>query len=228
MTAAPRRLVIAIDGPSGAGKSTAGRALAARLDYVFLDTGAMYRALALKSLLTSTPQDDEEALVHLLDATRIELEPGSRRVLLDGEDATAAIRTREVTTAASRISIHPRVRRQLVARQRAMGAAGGIVMDGRDIGTHVFPDAHVKFYLDADPRHRAERRAAELTAAGVPASVDAIEREIRDRDLADTTRTESPLLRADDAIHVDTTTHTADEVVEIMMGYVEERLGRQG
>lgn len=220
-----RRLVIAVDGPSGAGKSTAGRALAARLGYVFLDTGAMYRALALKALRSEVASDDEARLVSLLEGTRIELEPGGRRVLMDGGDVTSEIRTREVTTAASKISVHPLVRRNLVTRQRAMGAEGGVVMDGRDIGTHVFPDADVKFYLDADPRHRAERRYEELRAAGAEASVDAIEREIRARDLADTTRADSPLTRADDAVHVDTTTHSRDEVVEIMLGLVRERQG---
>jgi cytidylate kinase len=218
-----RRLVIAIDGPSGAGKSTAGRALAQKLGYVFLDTGAMYRALALQAVRNGAHVDDEAELVRLLERTRIELEPGGRKVLLDGDDVTAEIRTREVTTAASKISVHPRVRRNLVARQRQMGAEGGVVMDGRDIGTHVFPDAHVKFYLDADPRHRAERRYAELRAAGAEASVDAIEKEIRDRDLADTTRADSPLTRAHDAIHVDTTTHAAAEVVEMMLKIVREK-----
>jgi cytidylate kinase len=219
-----RRLVIAIDGPSGAGKSTAGRALAARLGYVFLDTGAMYRALALKALREQVALDDAAAVVALGERTRIELDgAGGRRVRLDGADVSADIRTREVSTASSRISVHPDLRKLLVARQRELGKDGGIVMDGRDIGTHVFPDADVKFYLDADPRHRAERRHQELRAAGVESSVDAIEREIRARDHADTTRADSPLTRADDAVHVDTTVLDADQVLAQMLEIVDSR-----
>jgi cytidylate kinase len=169
------RLIVAIDGPSGAGKSTAGRVLARRLGYVFLDTGAMYRALALKALRGGVPLHAESALADLLRGTRIELAGGGDLVRLDGEDVSAAIRTREVSSAASRVSVHPAVRRLMVARQQEMGRAGGIVLDGRDVGTVVFPDADVKFYVDADPRRRAERRHAELAAAGTVADVVAIE-----------------------------------------------------
>ncbi len=182
----PRGLVIAIDGPSGAGKSTAGRVLAERLGYVFLDTGAMYRALALQAVRLGVPLDQEPAVADLLARTRIELEEPGRRVLLDGEDVSADIRTQEVSTAASQISVHPRVRRALVARQQELGRWGGVVLDGRDIGTAVFPDADVKFYVDADPRSRAARRHEELAGRGIAADVATIEREIRERDHADT------------------------------------------
>ncbi|HET7290931.1 MAG TPA: (d)CMP kinase [Vicinamibacteria bacterium] len=216
----PRGLVIAIDGPSGAGKSTAGRALAARLSYTFIDTGAMYRALALKAARSGADPDDAEALAALLHAARIELSEGGRRVLLDGEDVTEAIRTREASVLASRVSVHPAVRREMVARQRALGAGGGVVLDGRDIGSAVFPDADLKFYVDADPRERAERRRAELLASGSAAEIGAIEREIRDRDQADMTRADSPLVRTADAVLVDTTTLTPEQVLERMLAAV--------
>ncbi|MCI4354464.1 MAG: (d)CMP kinase [Thermoplasmata archaeon] len=211
-----RSLVIAIDGPSGAGKSTAGRALASRLGYVFVDTGAMYRALALKALRAGVPLDDGGALGRLAHDSKIELTDGGCGVSLDGEDATAAIRSREVSAAASRVSVHPAVRREMVLRQREMGGHGGVVLDGRDIGTAVFPSADVKFYVDADPVRRARRRADELAAAGSPFDLAAIEREIRDRDHADMTRPDSPLTRAPDAVLLDTTDLTPEQVLERM------------
>jgi len=225
VTARPRGLVVAIDGPSGAGKSTAGRALAQRLGYVFLDTGAMYRALALRALRDGVALDDAEALAALARTLRIELEQGGR-VRLDDEDVTADLRTREVSAAASRVSVHPPVRREMVRRQQDMGALGGVVLDGRDIGTAVFPNADVKFYVDADPARRAVRRQAELALAGLPADVAAIEREIRERDHADSTRADSPLTRAPGAIAIDTTAHTPDEVVALMLAAVEAALPR--
>jgi cytidylate kinase len=212
--------VIAIDGPSGAGKSTAGRAVAQRLGYVFLDTGAMYRALALAALRAGVPLDDEAAVASLAARLRLDLEPGGA-VLLDGEDVTSALRTQPVGAAASRVSVHPSVRRLMVARQREMGQAGGVVMDGRDIGTAVFPDADVKFYVDAHPRQRATRRHEELAQRGLASDLDTIEREIRARDHADSTRAESPLTRAPDAIHLDTTELGLDEVVRRMLSAVE-------
>jgi cytidylate kinase len=213
-------LVVAIDGPSGAGKSSAGRALAAQLGYTYIDTGAMYRALALKASRAGVSLDSEEALASLLRASSIELADGGRRVLLDHNDVTADARSREISRASSLVSVHPGVRVEMVARQREMGKDGGVVLDGRDIGTAVFPDADVKFYVDADPSRRALRRHAELAAAGVPADLDAIEREIRERDHADSTRADSPLTRAPGAIAIDTTAHTPDEVVERMLDAV--------
>jgi CMP/dCMP kinase len=219
----PRGLVIAIDGPSGAGKSTAGRALASRLGYVFLDTGSMYRTLALLALRRGVALDATEDLAALARAARIELAPGGDAVSLDGEDVTAAIRSREVSAAASKVSVHPAVRREMVARQREMGRRGGVVLDGRDIGTAVFPDADVKFYVDADPAQRARRRHEELAAAGIESELRAIEDDIRQRDQADSTRTDSPLTRAADAVHVDTTDLPPEKVVERMVEVVEAR-----
>lgn len=216
-----RPLVIAIDGPSGAGKSTAGRTLAARLGYVFIDTGAMYRALALKALRAGVPLDEGGRLADLARRTNIALSEGGGGVSLDGDDVTSAIRTREVTAAASRVSAHSAVRREMVARQRQLGEAGGVILDGRDIGTAVFPDADVKFYVDADPARRAQRRAEELAATGTAVDAAAIESEIRQRDHADMTRPDSPLTRAPDAVSLDTTTLTPDQVVEKMLEVVE-------
>ena len=226
MTARPHGLVVAIDGPSGAGKSTAGRALAARLGYTYVDTGAMYRALTLKALRASLSPDAEGPLVDLAAETRIDLEDGGQRVRLDGLDVTAEIRSREVTTASSRVSAHPGVRRDMVERQRRLGAGGGVVLDGRDIGTAVFPDAEAKFYLDADPSKRARRRQAEWSAAGSDVDIEELELEIRSRDAADSTRADSPLKRAKDATLVDTTELTPAEVVERMASVVAAR--RQG
>jgi len=220
-------LVIAIDGPSGAGKSTAGRELADRLGYVFLDTGAMYRALALAAMRDRLALDDEVALASLAARVGVELRPGGA-VILDGDEVTTAIRAQEVGSAASRVSVHPAVRRHMVARQREMGRAGGVVMDGRDIGTAVFPDADVKFYVDAHPRQRALRRHEELAQRGVASDLDTIEREIRERDHADSTRAESPLTRAPDAIHLDTTELGLPEVVRRMLAAVDAaRRGRR-
>ena len=218
-----RRLVIALDGPSGAGKSTAGRGLAERLGYTFIDTGAMYRALALKALRAGVATDDGEALASLLSRTAIALADAGRAVSLDGEDVSAAIRTREVSDAASRGAAHGAVRRAMVERQQEMGRAGGVVMDGRDIGTAVFPGADVKFFVLADPARRAERRHRELQAAGQAADLKAIEQDVRERDQRDTTRAESPLVRAADAVDVDTTDLGPDEVVERMLAIVRER-----
>jgi cytidylate kinase len=216
--------VVAIDGPSGAGKSTAGRAGADRLGYVFLDTGAMYRALALAALRGGVPLDDATAVAGLATRLRVDLRPGGA-VLLDGEDVTSALRTQEVGAAASRVSVHPPVRRHMVARQREMGQEGGVVMDGRDIGTAVFPDAELKFYVDAHPRQRATRRHEELAQRGLASDLDTIEREIRARDHADSTRAESPLTRAPDAIHLDTTELGLDEVVRRMLSAIQGQIG---
>jgi cytidylate kinase len=219
-------LVVAIDGPSGAGKSTAGRALAVQLGYTYIDTGAMYRALALQASRAGVSLDAAEALAALLRASSIQLSEGGRRVLLDGLDVTAEVRSREMSRASSLVSIHPGVRVEMVARQRELGKDGGVVLDGRDIGTAVFPDAEVKFFLDANPGERAQRRLGELRAAGSDVSFDAIEKEVRERDYTDTHRAESPLQRAWDAIPLDTTKLSAEEVVERMLAAVRAREGR--
>jgi cytidylate kinase len=216
----PRGLVIAIDGPSGAGKSTAARAVADRLGYTFIDTGAMYRALALKAQREGVSLDAAEDLSRLAEETRIELADGGRTVLLDGEDVSAPIRSRDISLAASRLSAHAPVRRHLVARQRALGELGGVVMDGRDIGTKVFPDADLKLYVDADPRRRAERRCRELNASGMPADLDRVEAEIRARDHHDSTRPHSPLVRAEGAVVLDTTDLSPQQVVDRILDLV--------
>lgn len=216
-----RGIVIAIDGTSGAGKSTAGRALAERLGYTFIDTGAMYRALALKALREQVPVDSEERLAELAARTRIDLVGGGRRVELDGEDVTAPIRSPEVTTASSRVSVHPAVRRDMVERQRALGREGGVVLDGRDIGTAVFPDAEIKFFVDADPERRAQRRHVEIEAGGAHADVKTVARDLRARDAADSSRADSPLVRAEGAVLIDTTQMIPAEVVQRMLAAVE-------
>ncbi len=222
--AAPRRrgLVIAIDGPSGAGKTTAGRALARRLGYVFLDTGAMYRALALAALRAGVGTEDEPGLARIMEGLELSMEPNGS-VRIGSEDVSGEIRSREVTVAASRVAAHATVRRRMVALQREMGREGGVVLDGRDIGTAVFPDADVKFYVDADPSRRALRRHAELGSAGVAVDLAAIEEEIRERDRADSTRADSPLTRAADAVVLDTTLLGPDDVVERMVALVEAK-----
>lgn len=219
-------LVVAIDGPSGAGKSTAGRALAAQLGYTYVDTGAMYRALALKAMRAGVSLDAEEALATLCRASQIELGDGGRRVLLDGQDVTAEVRSREISRASSLVSVHPGVRTEMVARQRELGRDGGVVLDGRDIGTAVFPDAEVKFFLDALPGERAQRRLSELRAAGNDVTFEAIEKDVRERDYTDTHRAESPLVNAWDALVLDSTRLGPEEVVERMLAAVRAREGR--
>ena len=212
---APRKLVIAIDGPAGSGKSTIAARLARKLGYINLESGAMYRALALKAMERQVPLDDAEALRQLAEKSAIQLEPSGdgNRVLLDGEDVSRRIREPDVTAAASRVSAHPQVRRVMVARQRELGANGGVVMEGRDIGTAVFPSAEVKIFLDADQTVRAERRLLQ-NGSQSPEEAKRVHAEIAARDERDRTRVASPLVPAADAVHVDTTHKSIDEVVE--------------
>ncbi len=212
---APRKFVIAIDGPAGSGKSTIAARLAKRFGYINLESGAMYRALALKALEQFVPLDDAEALRQLAENSVIELEPRGEgnRVLLDGRDVSQRIREADVTLAASQVSVHSPVRQVMVARQRELGANGGVVMEGRDIGTAVFPNADVKIFLDADPTVRAERRVLQN---GSRSAEDAqkVQAEIAVRDQRDRTRPTSPLAPAADAIVIDTTHKGIDQVVE--------------
>jgi cytidylate kinase len=212
---APRKLVIAIDGPAGSGKSTIAARLARKLGYINLESGAMYRALALKAMEQQVSLDDAEALRQLAEQSVIQLEPSGdgNRVLLDGQDVSRRIREPDVTATASRVSAHPQVRRVMVARQRELGANGGVVMEGRDIGTAVFPSAEVKIFLDADQTVRAERRLLQ-NGSQSPEEAKRVHAEIAARDERDRTRVASPLVPAADAVHVDTTHKSIDEVVE--------------
>jgi cytidylate kinase len=215
-------LTIAIDGPSGAGKGTVARMIAAELGYRHVDSGAMYRAVAWKALEEGTPLEDEEAVTGLARRARIEVE--STRVVIDGRDVTRAIRTNEIDTAAAAVARLSRVRAVLVDRQRHLRSAGGIVMEGRDIGTVVFPDADVKIYLDASPEERARRRANDPAHAAGSTSVSEVVTALAARDQLDRTRTASPLYAAPDAIVIDTTGKAIPEVVKDVMDVIRPKI----
>ena len=247
-TPARRRPVIAIDGPAGAGKSTLAAHLARRFGFLNLETGAMYRALALKAIENDFSFDEEEPLVALASETRIQLQPqlDGNRVLLDGVDVSRRIREADVTSAASRVSVHPHLRAWMVQQQRALGAKGGVVMEGRDIGTAVFPDADVKIFLDAAPEVRGNRRfrqvlpsqpsasghaRPEAATADTPEGLQvqkAILDEMRERDRRDRERVESPLRPADDAVILDSTAMDLNEVLaraeEIVRAHLPDSL----
>lgn len=211
--------VIAIDGPVGAGKSTVARALAARLGYRYVDTGAMYRSVALEAQRRGVAWEDEAAVAAVARAVRIEFAPGAdgQRVLVDGRDVTEAIRAPRISEGASVVSAYPAVREAMVAQQRRMGEGGGVVMEGRDIGTVVFPDADVKVFLDASLDERARRRYAELRAKGEAVTYAQVREALRERDLRDATRAHSPLTAAPDAVVIDSTALSVDEVVEAIL-----------
>ena len=217
--------VVAIDGPAGAGKSSAARALATRLGFAHVDTGAMYRAVGVLAHEQGIRLDDDAALAAVLAAWRFELDPSRGTILVDGRDLSTLIRRPDAGGLASRVSTRPVVRDRLVALQRRLGAAGGVVMEGRDIGTVVFPDALVKLYLTASPAVRAERRAKELRAAGEHVDEAALARELAERDRRDAARAHSPLCPAGDAVVLDTTDLTLDDVVDAMEAVARARLG---
>lgn len=216
-----RRLIIAIDGPSGAGKGTVARAVASALGYRHIDSGAMYRALAWKALRGGLPLLDEQSVGDLASRSSIEVSGG--HVLIDGVDVSSAIRTPSIDRAAASVAALPSVREILVDCQRQMGAGGGIVMEGRDIGTVVFPHADVKIYLDAAPEERARRRALDPAHSGGPAALSDVATLLSERDKLDLTRTASPLSAAPDAVVVDTTSLTIDEVVSTVLDVVQRR-----
>ena len=226
--AALPNLIIAIDGPVGSGKSTLARRVAALLGYTYIDTGAMYRSVALKALQRQISLDDTAQLTSLARETRIDLraEDATQRVFLDGEDVTVAIRTPEVAQAASKIAVVPELRKVLVAEQRRAGERGRVVMEGRDIGSVVFPDAQLKIFLTASPEVRAERRWREHQQKGDAIDIDRTLEEVRERDRRDRERSASPLLRAPDAVLVDSTAMEPDEVARLVVLLADERGSR--
>ncbi len=219
----PVKVVVAIDGPAGAGKSTIARRVAARLGLVYIDSGAMYRAVALGALREGVDLDDAPRLEDMAQAAQIEFAPGGSTVLLNGEDVTEAIRTPEVSQAASKVSVLAGVRRALVEQQRRMGATQSVVMEGRDIGSVVFPDADVKIYLDADPAARAQRRVLELEQKGEKVSAEQVARDLAERDRRDSTRATAPLVLAPGAVRVDTTPLSVEEVEQVILKLIQDR-----
>jgi len=225
-----RRLIIAIDGPVGSGKSTVARRVAELLGSTYLDSGAMYRALAWKALQRSVPLDDPPRLEALAADTRIDLEAGrdGLHVRLDGRDVTSAIRTPEVSEGASRVAVVPGVRRLMVAEQQRAGRRGGVVMEGRDIGTVVFPRADLKIYLDASVEVRAERRLRELQGRGESISLEQMQEDVRERDRRDKSREASPLIRAPDAVLVDNSAMDVEETARLLALLARQKKGDRG
>ena len=219
-----RRVIIAIDGPAGAGKSTIARRLAERLGFTYIDSGAMYRAVALWAIRQNADAADMHRMEQLALAADIELRPAGPLVLLNGEDVTRAIRTAEVGKQASVVAAIPGVRRALVEKQRDLGARTSIVMEGRDIGTVVFPEADIKIFLDADPGERANRRLRDFEAQGDAPPPENIAAQIRERDQRDRTRAEAPLTQAPDAVYIDSTGLSLDRVEEEILKVVRARI----
>ena len=221
-----RKLIVAIDGPAGAGKSTVAKRLAKELGYTYMDTGAMYRAFAWKVKQGAIDLEDEKKLREVLRRTNVELSEreGNLKVLLDGRDVSSEIRSPELSQWASKISALGPVRERMVELQRAMGARGGMVVEGRDIGTVVFPQAEVKIFLTAGPEERAKRRFAELEGQGKQVSLDETMEEMKQRDRRDQKRALAPLRRAEDAVAIDSTTHSVDEVMERIMQEIKKKM----
>ena len=220
---------IAIDGPAAAGKSTIAKIVAEKLGYTYIDTGAMYRALTHKALELGIHINDGTKLEALLKETTIELVPGKsgQAILLDGVDVSEEIRTMEVTNSVSAVSLHQGVRKLMVEKQQNLGGKTGVVMDGRDIGTDVLPDAQLKIFMTASVEERAERRLIENSKRGIESTLEKLKAEISERDRMDTERTISPLRQAEDAILIDTTSKTIVEVAELISDLAKERLGEK-
>lgn len=220
-----RNLQIAIDGPAAAGKSTVAKKIADQLGYIYIDTGAMYRALTYKALQTQSNLQSGSELQQILERSDIQLtvDNNGQKVLLDGQDVTQEIRTQEVTNNVSFVALHKEVREIMVYRQQLMAQLGGVVMDGRDIGTHVLPNAQLKIFLKASVDERANRRYQEIQNNGGTTSIEQLKRDIALRDERDSKRVVSPLIKANDAIEIDTTSLTIDQVVAEIMSLVRER-----
>ena len=222
-----KKLSIAIDGPAAAGKSTVAKIVAEKLSYIYIDTGAMYRSLTYKAIVNHVNLEDEASLLDTLLSTTIDLQPSEKGqiVYLDNKDVTDEIRSAEVTNSVSYVAKHEKVRKEMVRRQQAFAVGGGVVMDGRDIGTHVLPNAEVKVFLLASVEERAVRRHNENMQKGYPSDLEQLKVEIARRDKIDSEREVAPLKKADDAIEMDTTSLTIPDVVEKIMALVLERIG---
>ncbi len=220
--------IVAIDGPAGAGKSTVAKGVADRLGYLYIDTGAMYRAIAWKVLEAEIPMSDTKAIVSLAMRTQIKLTniDAEQHVFADEEDVSLQIRTPEATRAAAPVSTIPGVRKRLVELQRNLAAEGGVVMEGRDIGTVVFPDAEVKIFLTASAQQRANRRVAQMKELGLEADPAQIAEEMRDRDLRDSSRADAPLMQAADAVLVDTDRMSVEQVVDAIVAIHDKTIGQ--
>lgn len=220
-----RRPIVAIDGPAGAGKSTVAKGVADRLGYLYIDTGAMYRAIAWRVVKACVPLTDHNAILAVALKTEVTLETtdGEQRVFADGEDVTSAIRTPEATHASSPVSAIPGVRKRLVELQRKLGSEGGVVMEGRDIGTVVFPDAEVKVFLTASAKERARRRVDQMKQMGVEADLEKTAAEMRERDLRDSSRATAPLVQAADAVLLDTDGMTVEQVIDAIVSIHDRR-----
>lgn len=221
-------IAIAIDGPAAAGKSTVAKIVAEKLSCVYIDTGAMYRALTLKAINNQVDLQNEEPLVGLLANTTIKLKQSAtgQLVILDTEDVTEAIRSQEVTNNVSYVAMHPEIRREMVARQQALAAHTSVVMDGRDIGTHVLPNAEVKIFLIATVEERAKRRFEENTKKGYNVDLEELKKEIEQRDLIDSQREAAPLIKAENAVEIDTTSLTIEQVADNILNEAYKVLHR--